>query len=127
MFLSLALVVFVGCTDSPSTVVNRFHTALKAEDTNTLEKTALPDVASSAKYSFGGRSRPDSDDYYEQRNWASHEDAWKRIQAKQIDNCSHTIDGNTATVKIVFKDGQTRSVELVKIDGQWKIKNSRWW
>ena len=52
--------------------------------------------------------------YYELRDICN-------LQDFNANNYTYTIDGNTAVVSIVFKDGLHQKVDLVKIDRKWKI------
>jgi hypothetical protein len=38
-----------------------------------------------------------------------------------ITNTEETIDGDTAIVETTFKDGSTEELNLVKVDGKWKV------
>ena len=43
----------------------------------------------------------------------------------KVNNLTHTIDGNTAVVTVVFESGASEKIDLVKLDGKWKIAPPR--
>ena len=42
-----------------------------------------------------------------------------------IDKIEETIDGDTATLKVTYKNGKTENQKLVKVDGKWKLAMSK--
>jgi hypothetical protein len=37
---------------------------------------------------------------------------------------TETIDGDTAVVTVAFENGEEANIDLVKVDGKWKVSMS---
>jgi hypothetical protein len=39
----------------------------------------------------------------------------------KIDSVSEVIDGDTAVVTVKFSNGETTNLDMIKVDGKWKV------
>jgi len=97
-------IVAIGCSGggSPTSVVKRLHTAIEKGDLKAIGQLMTPgaaqmtvlmaDKARGMIATYGG-----------------------------ITKTEESIDGNNAVVKVTYKNGETSTQELVKIDGKWKV------
>jgi hypothetical protein len=104
--LGLALViglVFAGCGGNrPSRVARQFFAAVEKGEVSEFHKYATPDTAS-AMGMFGEKAKG-------------------AITAKGgIVSTKETINDKTAVVTVKFKDGSEEKVDLVLVDGKWKV------
>jgi hypothetical protein len=102
--LIIGLTVF-GCAKgggSPSSVSKQFYTALEKGDTKAVNELMTPESAEMMAMFM--------------------EKAKGTIASKGgVTKTEETINGDTAVVKTTFKDGSTEELNLVKVDGKWKI------
>ena len=100
----IGLTVF-GCGKgggSPSSVTKQFYTALEKGDQNAINELMTEKDAQMMSMFM--------------------EKAQGTVSARGgVAKTEETIDGDTAKVKTTFKDGSTEELNLVKIDGKWKV------
>jgi len=136
MFIGVGLLILVligvgvSCYDggsSPSATVKRFFTALNKTNENRLVATTTPNVFSEmrskgivAKFADGDKL---SGYGIGKKGFAVHSDVY--FLRDKVKSYSHTIDGDTAEVKVVFKDKTEKSIGLAKVDDKWKISELR--
>lgn len=103
-----------GYFDNPSSTVKRFFVALDNIDGKTVIKVTTPDVFEELQ-SRGVINKNDNG------AWIAPYHVSRLVI--QIKSYSHTIDGDTAEVKVDFGPGLVPTVSLVKVDGKWKISD----
>jgi ketosteroid isomerase-like protein len=98
--------VFVSCGggNTPSATVTKFYASLEKWDVKGLEATATPEVVQMLTV-LGG----------EEKIKAAVQEQGK------ITVVSETIDGDAATVTISYDGGDEEEIDLVKVDGKWKV------
>jgi ketosteroid isomerase-like protein len=98
--------VVMGCSNgSPTNVVKQYYAALAKGDAKTLGKVMTPKGAANLTQ-FLSKAK-------------DHVTALGKIT-----NTEETIDGDTGTVKVTFSNGDTEEIDVIKIDGKWKV--SEW-
>jgi len=95
--------IFISCAGgSPSSVVKQLHTAIEKGDTKAISELATSDAA--------------------QMLLLIGEKAKGMISEKGgIIKTEETISGDTAVVKVTYKDGETEDFDLIKENGKWKV------
>ncbi|MDR2481248.1 MAG: DUF4878 domain-containing protein [Spirochaetaceae bacterium] len=101
----LAAGLLIGCNkgeSSPSDVTRQLYMALEKGDAKTIGELMTPEAA---------------------QTMAVFSEKMKGVVAAKggITSAEETIDGDTAMVRTTFKDGSTEVLNLVKIDGKWKV------
>jgi hypothetical protein len=91
-----------GGGGSPSSVVRQFHTAVEKGDTKALEKTATAETAALMAM-FGEKAKEGV------------------TENGKIKSTSEKISGDTAVVTVTYTNGETTDIDLVKVDGKWKV------
>jgi hypothetical protein len=43
------------------------------------------------------------------------------VDKKGVASTEEKIDGDKAVVKVTYKDGSTDDINLIKVDGKWKV------
>lgn len=104
MLAGIFCVVFItGCMfESPSSAARKFFVALSKNDTKAMEKVATPE-AMQMMAMFGEKAEGTLDQY------------------GKIKSTTQEIDGDTAVVNVTFENGETSKVDLVKVNGKWKV------
>ena len=88
---------------SPSKVAREFYAAIEKGDPEEFPKTMTAEAASMMTM-FAEKAKG-------------------QATAKGgIESTVETIEGDTAKVEVAFKDGSKETLELVKIEGEWKVK-----
>ena len=99
---------FYVASDSPSAVVKQLHASVNKEGSEGNWNTfCVPEVK------YGGTGA-----------WGSLDlgPAGLRDEGNVgINSIKHTIDGNTASVEIIYDSGRTQVVGLIKLSGKWKV------
>jgi ketosteroid isomerase-like protein len=98
--------VFASCGggSSPGDTVKKFYAALEKYDVKGLEATATPETVQLLTL-FGGEEK-----------------IKKAIKDQgKITIVSETIDGDTATVAVAYEGGDEEEIDLIKVDGKWKV------
>jgi ketosteroid isomerase-like protein len=107
-FIGFALMIgflFLGCNKgggSPSDVTRKLYTAIEKGDAKAVGELMTPEAAQTMTMFM--------------------EKAKGMVAAKGgITTTKETIDGDTAVVETTFKDGSSEELNLVKVDGKWKV------
>ena len=107
--VSFALIIgftVLGCGGggSPTSVFKKYHAASLKGDMKAVTELMEPSAAALVS------------------SMATGEDLKKAAEESgAIDKIEETIDGDTATLKVTFKNGKTDTVNMVKLDGKWKV------
>ena len=100
--IGFAMTACGGRNDSPSDVVRKAITAMERGDTRGIEATCTPELAALIISMM--------------------EKAQGQVTERGgIASAVETIDGDTAIVEVTYNDGTSETMNLVKVDGQWKI------
>jgi outer membrane lipoprotein-sorting protein len=101
---SVIIVLLAGCSaaSSPKAVVEKFYKAVEKNDTKAIAEVATPETAQTIAL-FG----------------SMFQEAMKENGKFKIG--TETIDGDTAVVTLVYENGKEETVDLVKVDGKWKV------
>jgi hypothetical protein len=91
---------------SPTAAVRAFMTALEKGDTKAMEKVATPETVALIA-AFGEKATESMEEY------------------GKITYGDEKIDGDKATVKVSFANGQSSDVDLIKVDGKWKVTTGK--
>ena len=105
MLAGVFCVLFVvGCGGggSPSSAARKFFDALVKNDVKAMEAVATPETVQLIAM-FGEKASGMA---------AAH---------GKITKTTEKIDGDTAVVTVTYEDGETEDVDLVKVDGKWKV------
>ena len=105
MIVVSLLLVMASCGGgggSPTAATKAFMSALEKGDTKAMEKVATPETVALIA-AFGEKAKESMKEY------------------GKITYSDEKIDGDKATVKVSFANGETSDVELVKVDGKWKV------
>ena len=105
--ISLMLIIGLAVTScgggsSPTNVVKQLHTAIEKGDTKKIGELMTPEAAGMMTM-MGDKAKGMLASY------------------GSITNTEETIDGDTATVVVTYKNGETSDFDLVKVDGKWKV------
>jgi len=112
--LAIAL-AFTGCGGSgPSDVTKQLVAALEKGDTAALDKYATPETAKVFTKLMDMSMKVGKDNEF-------FKETVKDSLKGGIASTEETIDGDKAVVTLKFKDGSTDKVDLVKVDGKWKV------
>ena len=97
-------IVAISCNGggSPTNVVKRLHTAIERGDSRAIGQLMTPEAAQMMTM-MGDKTKGMIAAY------------------GGIARTEESIDGNTATVKVTYNNGETSDYDLVKIDGRWKV------
>jgi lysyl-tRNA synthetase class I len=100
------VIISCGGGSSPATVVKQLHTAIEKEDADKINELMTPGAAALITGML--------------------EKAKGTVTEKgKITKTEETIDGDKATVKVTYDDGQEGTFDLVKVDGKWKVDLSK--
>jgi len=106
--ISLILIIglaFTACGEgrnSPSGVVRQLHTAIENGDTNAINDLMVPEAA-------------------ELVNKMASELRSKLTESGGIASMEQTISGDTAVVRVTYRDGETDDFDLIRIGGRWRV------
>jgi hypothetical protein len=98
------LLMLVGCANAntPSSVARKFYEALEKNDSKALGQYATAETTQLMAM-FGEKIQ-------------------ETLKTNgKITQTTETIDGDTAVVTITFENGDTTDLDLIKIDGKWKV------
>jgi len=91
---------------SPTAAAKGFYAAVEKGDAKAMEKYSSKETAALIA-AFG-------------------EKAQTSIKERgKITGTSEEIDGDTAKVTLTFANGDTEDLDMIKVDGQWKVKASK--
>jgi uncharacterized lipoprotein len=106
LVLAVFCVIFVaGCSNNntPSAVVREFYNAVAENDVKKMGQYATPETVGTVSL-YGQKMQG----YV--------------IALGKITNITEEIDGDTAVVTVSFANDDEQKVDVVKIDGKWKVK-----
>jgi outer membrane lipoprotein-sorting protein len=101
------LVLAVGCSaaNSPKAAVQKFYEALEKNDTKAMAKVATTETVQLMAV-FGTKIQG------------------MVAASGKIKTITETIDGDTAVVTVIFEDEEESDIDLIKVDGKWKVSMS---
>jgi hypothetical protein len=103
----ICLVFIAGCSNnSPSAVARKFYTAIEKNDSKAMGEAATPETAQIMAM-FGEKA------------------AGMAAENGKITSITEEIDGDTAVVTLTFANGETEDLDLIKVDGKWKVSISK--
>ena len=105
MLTGIFCVLFVvGCGggSSPSSATRKFYDALVKNDVKAMGDVATPETVQLIAM-FGEKASGVA---------AAH---------GKITKTTERINGDTAVVTVTYQDGETEDVDLIKVDGKWKV------
>ena len=105
--VSLILIIgllAIGCEgrNSPSRVVRQLHTAVQRGDTARISELMVPEAAGLALKMLSDFQAEYAD-------------------SGGISRMDETITGNTATVRVTYRNGLVEVIDLVRRDGRWLV------
>ena len=104
-----AVIVFTMAScggSSPSSVARNFYTAVEKGDTKAIEQNSTPETAQLMAL-FGEKAKEGL------------------TENAKIKSTSEKIDGDTAVVTLTFDNGETQELDLIKVNGKWKVTISK--
>jgi hypothetical protein len=105
ILVGIFCVVFIarcGIFESPSSVVRKFCTAIEKNDAKAMEQVATPQTVLIITM-FGEKLQG------------------VMVTRGKIISTTEEINGDTAVVVVTFEDGTTENLDLIKVDGKWKV------
>jgi len=102
LIIGIALVSCGGGGSSPTNVVKKLHVAIEKGDAEAISELMTPEAAQMMVL-LGEKAKGTISSY------------------GGIEKTEEAINGDTAEVKVTYKNGETSDYELVKIDGKWKV------
>jgi ketosteroid isomerase-like protein len=102
MVCMAALVSCGGKASSPSDAAKKFYAAALKGDAKAMEAVATPETVQ-MMVMFGEKAKTGLAEY------------------GKVTDASETIDGDTAVVTLTFENGATDDIDLIKVDGKWKV------
>jgi ketosteroid isomerase-like protein len=105
MIIGLA-VTSCGGGGSPANVVKQLHTAIEKGDTKKIGELATPEAAGMIAM-MGDKAKGMLASY------------------GSITKTEEKINGDTATVTVTYRNGETGDFDLVKTDGKWKVSMNK--
>jgi len=105
MILSLMLFSCSNVGNSPKATVQKFYQTLEKQDYKTMGTIATPETIQFVTM-FGPKLRGMAASY------------------GKVKSIEEKIDGDKAVVTTKFENGEETSIDLVKIDGKWKVSIS---
>jgi len=105
--ISLILIIgtaLAGCAGggSPSSVVRQLHTAIEQGDNKTITDLTVSEAAGVIIKMMQTLQQTYAD-------------------TGGIAKTEQTINGDTASVKVTYKNGDSDNYDLIKVDGKWKV------
>jgi PBP1b-binding outer membrane lipoprotein LpoB len=94
-----------GLTNTPKATAQKFYKALEKNDTKALAEVATPETVQLIAM-FGTKI---------QGMMASY---------GKIKSITEAIEGDTAVATVVFENGEETNLDLIKVDGKWKVSMS---
>jgi hypothetical protein len=102
MVCMAALLSCASKASSPSGAAKKFYEAAVKGDVKAMEQTATPETVQ-MMVAFGEMAKEGLAEY------------------GKITGATETIDGDTAVVTLTFENGETDDMDLIKVDGKWKV------
>jgi hypothetical protein len=108
MLMGIVCLVFItGCgNNSPSAAARKFYTAIGKNDSKAMAEVATPETVQIMAM-FGEKA------------------AGMAAENGKITNAAEEIDGDTAVVTLTFANGETEDLDLIKVNGKWKVSVSK--
>ena len=103
--LLIIIVVVIGCGRggaSPSSVIRQLYTAIERGNTAAINELMVQEAAG-MMIMFLSKAQEGL------------------AEQGGIESTEETIDGDTASVIVTFRDGSTQEYDLVRVDGKWKV------
>ena len=98
----MALIAACGSSESPSSAARKFYAAVEKNDAKAMAQVATPETVQMMAM-FG-------------------EKAAGMVAANgKIKGTTEEIDGDTAVVTLTFENGETENLDLIKVNGKWKV------
>jgi uncharacterized lipoprotein len=103
------IVLLAGCSlaSSPKAAVQKFYKAVEKNDIKAMADVATPETVQLMAM-FGTKV---------QGMLAANPNG-------KVNSVTEAIDGDTAVVTVTFENGEETNIDLVKIDGKWKVSMS---
>jgi hypothetical protein len=105
MLTGVMCVLFIaGCggNASPSDAARKFFAAVEKNDSKAMAKTATPETVQMMAM-YGEKAKGEMAAY------------------GKITSITEEIDGDTAVVTVAFENEETLDLDLIKVDGKWKV------
>jgi hypothetical protein len=99
------IVLLAGCSifsSSPKSVVEKFYKSIEQNDVKAMSEVATKETVE-LMVLFGSKVQA------------------ALVANGKIKSMTETINGDTAVVKTIFESGEEDSVDLIKVDGKWKV------
>ena len=104
--IGFSIVSCGGGGGSPSAAVRSFFTAVEKGDSKALEKVATEETAALIAM-FGEKAKEGV------------------TSNGKIKSTTEKVDGNNAVVTVTYENGETQDIDLIKVDGKWKVSISK--
>ncbi len=104
----ISVVLLAGCAlvNSPKAAVQKFYKAIEKNDMKALANVATPETVQLVAM-FSSKIEGLT--------------ASMEAENGKIKTVTEAIDGDTAVVTITFENGEETNLDLIKIDGKWKV------
>ena len=104
----VCVVLIAGCSrnDSPTSVAYKFYAAIEKNDIKAMGQTATPETVQMITM-LGEKA-------------AGMVTAYGKVKSS-----TEEINGDTAVVTFTFESGEISELDLVKVDGKWKVAMSK--
>ncbi|NLD05139.1 MAG: DUF4878 domain-containing protein [Synergistaceae bacterium] len=103
--VSTILIACSNVSNSPKATVQKFYQTLEKQDYKTMGTIATPETIQLVTM-FGPKLQGMVASY------------------GKVESMEEIIDGDTAVVTGKFQNGEEMSIDLIKIDGKWKVSMS---
>jgi outer membrane lipoprotein-sorting protein len=107
-FFGVVILVLMGAcsaASSPKTAVQKFYKAVEKNDTKAMAEVATTETVQLVAL-FGTKIQD-------------------TVSANgKVKTITETIDGDTAVVTVIFENGEESNIDLIKVDGKWKVSVS---
>jgi urease beta subunit len=102
----IALLASCSVASSPKATVKYFFKAIEKNDTKAMAKVATPETVQMIGM-FGTKLQ-------------------SMLTANgKIKTMTEEIDGDTAVVNVTFENGEEQNIDLIKVNGKWKVSFSK--
>ncbi|MDR2965981.1 MAG: DUF4878 domain-containing protein [Treponema sp.] len=108
VFVSILVVMalLVSCSaGSPKSAVQKFFDAVEKNDEKAMAEVATPETVQIMTL-FGAKTQG------------------MVAETGGIKSITETIDGDTAVAVVTFNNGEESNIDLIKVDGKWKVSMS---
>jgi hypothetical protein len=94
-----------GSASSPKAAVQKFYKAIEKNDSKAMAEVATPETVQLMAM-FGTKIQG------------------MAAANGKVKTITETIDGDTAVVTVTFDNGEEENIDLIKVDGKWKVSIS---